>query len=609
MSSKESDIWNKKHSFTSNIVFMLKKHWIFDKKFLLFPILKIPVNTIASLVSLFIPKIILDAVTSSKDISKTIIEITIFSLILLFLNSTNTYLSNQTSICANKFFLLNNFLELAQKKMTINYELFSSFDGKIASKKALTAIEGNIQVGITSFYIHLCNLLMNLGGFLSFVFIIATINPIIIFFLLVSYLFDGILAICIENAIHKSKHLREKIERKSLYITHKTCSGFFAKDIRIYTLSNLISEIKQELIKDGVLLQKKLHNKRFLQMIFEGLLIFFRDGATYIYLIYLLLNKETISLGSFSVYLAAISGFGNWLSSIVNCISMLTNANNSVSDYRNFIEVEADKKTFDKHIFSKAAPEIKLKDVNYSYDNQNPVLTNINLTIKPGEKIAIVGSNGSGKTTLIKLICGLITPTSGKIFYNGIDISTIPKDEYYSQISAVFQDINLLPTTIAENITFSTNPNTENLQQVLQKSDLNEIVERLPLGIHTKLLKQFNHEGIDLSGGETQKIILARALYKDSPLLILDEPTSALDPISEKNLYIKYSELAKDKTSIFISHRLSSTRFCDRIILLEKGNITENGTHEELMNFNGTYKSMFEISSKFYKLHEKGFIK
>ncbi len=608
-SHKKNGVWEKKYSFVQNLLYIIKKHWNFDKKYVFLPIIRVPVNIFSSLIILFIPKVILDAVTTTKDVYDMLFYVSILSILLMILNLFNTLLSSGISIGANKFFLLHNFWELAKKKMNINYELFSSYYGKIASKKALSAIEGNIEVGITSFYLRLIELITNIGGFASFVLIISTLNPMIVLYLILSYIIDGILAMYVERFIHKTKNEREKIERKSNYLTYRTSTSFFAKDIRIYTLSSLLNDIKKTLIREGIYWQKDVHRKRLFQTIFEALLMFCRDGATYAYLIFLLLDKESLSIGSFSVYFAAISGFGNWLSQIVTGISAIVSANNAVSDYRNFLEAD-DEINIDNKIgmVINDAPEIKLVNVSYGYDKDNLILENISLTIKKGEKIAIVGENGSGKTTLIKLICGLLKPKSGEIFVNDIDISTVRNKDYYALISAVFQDVTVLPASIKENITFSKEVDNIKLQQVLEQSDLSEIVSSLDNGIETKLVKQFDTNGIELSGGEMQKLVLARALYKDAPILILDEPTASLDPITERNLYLKYNELVQDKTSIFISHRLSSTKFCDRIILLECGKIVESGTHQELINSNGKYRSMYEVSSKYYSSYEKGYI-
>ena len=228
----------------------------------------------------------------------------------------------------------------------------------------------------------------------------------------------------------------------------------------------------------------------------------------------------------------------------------------------------------------------------------------IDLTIKAGESLALVGINGAGKTTLVKLICGLYRPTKGEILVNGKRIDEYNIEEYYSMISAVFQEIRPLCFTMFEYVA-SADLNRltarEDAVSAMKLAGIWEKIESLENGIDTHLMKGIYDDGIDLSGGEMQKLVLARAIYKNGNMLILDEPTAALDPIAENNLYLQYRKLTQDKTSIYISHRFASTRFCDRIVLLEDGVIKESGTHDELMKQNGQYAYMFGVQAKYYK--------
>ncbi len=227
-------------------------------------------------------------------------------------------------------------------------------------------------------------------------------------------------------------------------------------------------------------------------------------------------------------------------------------------------------------------------------------------TWRAGEKLALVGLNGAGKTTLVKLLCGLYRPTEGRILLNGADISKFNRDEYYTLISAVFQEARVLPLSIASNISMKTEDETDagRLRDCIARAGLSPKIASLPAGCGTLLNKSVNEDAVELSGGETQKLLLARALYKDAPVIILDEPTAALDPIAENEMYLKYSELTAGKTSLYISHRLSSTRFCDRIVFLSDGKFAEVGTHDELVAAGGGYARLFEVQSKYYKEEE-----
>ena len=231
----------------------------------------------------------------------------------------------------------------------------------------------------------------------------------------------------------------------------------------------------------------------------------------------------------------------------------------------------------------------------------------MNLTITAGEKLAIIGLNGAGKTTLVKLICGFYTPSEGEILFNGVNIECFERRQYYSLVSVLFQDYVLLPITVRENISSLPADRTDENRMLgaMERADFLERYEKLPNKGDSLLGREINENAVDFSGGEKQKLLLSRALYKEAPLLILDEPTAALDPISENEIYMKYGEATKGRTSIYISHRLSSTRFCDRIILLEDGQIVESGTHDSLMAENGKYANLYELQSQYYKDEEK----
>ncbi|MFM1536484.1 ABC transporter ATP-binding protein, partial [Helcococcus ovis] len=246
---------------------------------------------------------------------------------------------------------------------------------------------------------------------------------------------------------------------------------------------------------------------------------------------------------------------------------------------------------------------IELKNVYFKYpESDEYILEDINMKIKPRDKVAIVGMNGSGKTTLIKIIIGFLDPTKGEVLLNGKNIKQYRRRDYYKIFSAVFQDYSIIPDKLKYNITqdFKDN-NIEKINKIIELSGLKEKVDSLEKGIDTVLMKHVYEEGQELSGGEIQKLLLARALYRNSLFLILDEPTAALDPIAERDLYNKYNQLTSSATSIFISHRMASTRFCDYILLVKDKKILEKGTHDELINLGGEYKYLFDVQSKYYR--------
>ena len=251
--------------------------------------------------------------------------------------------------------------------------------------------------------------------------------------------------------------------------------------------------------------------------------------------------------------------------------------------------------------------EIRLENVSFRYPKaQKDTISHINLTIRPGEKLAIVGLNGAGKTTLVKLACGFLDPTEGRVLLNGEDIRQYNRRDYYTMFSAVFQDFSVLEASVEENIAQQVEQiDSKKVWSCLEKAGLVEKVNAMPEKEKSKIGREIYEDGTELSGGQTQRLMLARALYKDAPILVLDEPTAALDPIAENDIYMKYSSMSSGKTSLFISHRLASTRFCDRILFMEHGQIAEEGTHEQLLEKKGGYANLFEVQSKYYKEHSE----
>ncbi|MDR0964825.1 MAG: ABC transporter ATP-binding protein/permease [Clostridium sp.] len=360
---------------------------------------------------------------------------------------------------------------------------------------------------------------------------------------------------------------------------------------------------RERLVEKNQKMNRNISNRLYVTNITNAAVTLLRDGIAYAYLIKQILDCQ-LTLDYFVFYFAAIAGFSGWLTGLLTQFADVTGAGSQMSDLRHYIQDDiplSAKRT--RHFKIDNAPSIEFEDVSFAYEAGKPVLSHFSLKIAAGEKIALVGVNGAGKTTLVKLLCGFYEPDTGRILINGIDISTVLREDLFALFSAVFQDIYQLRLSVRENVSLRLTHDTDEakLRESLEQAGLWADIEKMPHGLDTDLLRDYDDEGVMLSGGQQQKLLLARALYKNAPILILDEPTAALDPIAEDTLYQKYNQLAKNKTSIYISHRLASTRFCDRVIYLNHSVAEEVGTHAQLMKNGKGYAHMFEIQSHYYQ--------
>ena len=392
-----------------------------------------------------------------------------------------------------------------------------------------------------------------------------------------------------------------------------------AKDIRIFSMKQWLNYHNDVLIslKRGIDKEKMTREKIYWQA--GSLLALGRDLFAYIYLIRQA-QAGIIDAGEFVLYFGAITGFAVFVNSIMTSFASLQEGNISLNHLRSYLELEEEDVYSGSHsiqelqmpvsfTFRNVSFRYSLKEEDAEGKAEDPgqwIFRHLNLTIHGGEKIAIVGTNGAGKTTLVKLLCGLYEPQEGEILVNGIPIREFPKEELYKLYAAVFQEPFIMPFTLGENLALSKDYDKEQCISALEEAGLRELFEKRGYTLDTYFGKDMGEDGIELSGGQKQKFLLARALYKDAPVLILDEPTAALDPIAESEIYDEYAKLSKDKTAIFISHRLASTRFSDRILLIGNQGILEEGTHEELLQKNGAYAEMFEVQKSYYEKERLG---
>ena len=391
--------------------------------------------------------------------------------------------------------------------------------------------------------------------------------------------------------------------RKMNYYERNSMNVSAGKDIRIFGLNKLFDYHFSSLINTYKKFRMKYQLKWYYPTISDTAFNFARDWIAYVLLIHKVLSGQ-IDAAEFTIYVGLIANLSQYVYDVSMHFADLRDASHQFNDYHAFMKQKDVFEHGDAHVVEASAPSIEFRNVSFTYEGSDkPVLQNISFKIGANEKIALVGNNGAGKTTIVKLMCGLYSPTSGEILIDGKSINEIGVEKYQDMISVLFQDTSPIALSIAENVCGCEPKDVDHnkLHDCLEKAGLLEKVNTLTKKEETYITQTLDENGIVLSGGETQKLLLAKAMYKDGPMLILDEPTSALDPIAESRIYEEYNHMASSKTAVFISHRLASTKFCDRILFLDGGKIVEEGSHDQLMNNGGKYREIFDIQSHYYK--------
>ena len=593
-----------KYNSLQNIAFMISLAWKENKKSVLIFVVLIALSEVAAnLLGLFVAPTILEAIESQLPIVDFIITILTFIIPLMILRMIIRYCESNSMW--GKVDLRVWFVDAIIKKfITSSYS--NTLKEEVQKKLEQTRSFVNDNWSSTeAIWINMTNLIKNGLGFTIYLFILAIFDPLIIGIVLITSIASYFINRHISGWGYRHRDEVAGYQKQMNYVTFRTQDGALAKDIRLFGMGSWLEAVYQSgfnLFQSFVTRREKVYLWADLT---DLIFAFLRNGVAYLYLINLVLNGS-LSAPSFLLYFTAIGGFTTWVTDILSNFIDLNKKSFDISIIREFLEYPEPFLFEEGNALIPATDgkyELELRQVSFSYEGaEKSVLENINLKIPAGEKLAIVGLNGAGKTTLVKLLCGFLDPTEGVVLLNGVDIKTFNRNDYYQLFSAVFQDFSIVAGSISQNVaqTFD-HVDMERVHECVRKAGIWEKIESLADGLESKLVKAVFEEAIELSGGQTQRLMLARALYKNGPILILDERTAALDPIAENEIYQAYNDLTTGKTAIYISHRLASTGFCDRILLLDGSQIAETGTHEALLNLNGKYAEMFEIQSKYYQ--------
>ena len=499
--------------------------------------------------------------------------------------------------------------QLYAKAMDCDYRLIESIEGKTQYHKRLEMMSGGDGAPSSQMFNAMVGLISGIVSFGFLVWILSMLNFWILGALVVlsalGYFIDRVPVKFEEN----QREYRSRLDKKYQYLNRTMGDVKAGKDMRIYHLNTLFTRLCAQIVGLDRALRHRIGNRYFAAGFAQGLLAMARDGLAYAYCI-AQVTQGNIAVPEFILYMGAISRFSDWLRSLSGTMIQLKRENFRLNEFRGFLESKNPSEPLEPmeiNVLQGKMLKIEFKNVSFRYTPDTPlVLDDISLTINAGEKAALVGINGAGKTTIVKLLCGFYKADAGEILLNGYNINRFRRADLYSLFSAVFQDTCILPLTAGENVamTLPDQYDKARLEKALKTAGIYDEIKKHPKGLQAHMTKELTKDGIELSGGQKQKLVLARALYKDAPLLILDEPTAALDPIAESEVYEGFHHVTRGKTALFISHRLASTRFCDRIFMLSGGKITENDSHENLLKNKGEYANMYEVQSHYYKQTE-----
>lgn len=590
-----------KYNVFQNVAWMCGLAWKHRRRVLLFVLLSASLEVLFSLTQLYVVPQILTLVERRQSLSALLITITLFSAALFFLNFAKEYLSQnqlfpRVDVRVAIISLLGKKCNTTSYPNTLNPTFIRLRDkAHIASRSNDEATE--------KIWDTLTKLLTNAGGFALYLTILSNLDPVLLMVTVATCVIGFGVSRYANNWEYDHREESERCYTKKLYIRGTAESLPMAKDIRIFGLQNWLNDLYASVHDAYLTYRLRAEKVKLLASVTEAVLTVARNAIAYVLLIHMAL-RENLSVGTFLLYFTAISTFTQWVMGILEEGLTLHKESLDLSIVREFLEFpEPFRFAGGREIPAAKTYELKLQDVCFRYDGaQEDTIHHLNLTVRPGEKLAIVGLNGAGKSTLVKLLCGLLDPTEGNVLLNGCDVREFNREEYYKLFSAVFQEFSILDATVAENIAqCAEGIDYEKVHVCLEQAGLTQAIADLPQGLQTHVGREVFLDGVLFSGGQTQRLMLARALYKDAPMLILDEPTAALDPLAENDIYMKYNDMTKGKTALFISHRLASTRFCDRIILLADGAIAEEGTHESLLALGGEYAKLFEVQSRYYQ--------
>ena len=601
MNEENCTDWKRKYSIWSTYRFVYGMIWKYEKKILAVGTGKILTSVGAQVMGVVIPAAVIAVLEKGGGMGQYL-----FSMLGLFLVSAAVYGAqsyfNGIEMLMLVFRTKHYVTMLMREICEADYEWMERKETQENFAKGMMAMDGGGYSGIDGFVKQNTELFMNVLGLIVYLCAAASLEPLIILLLLaVSLIQMGIYSLARK---YEESH---KDERGSLWMKqryHDTVADNIqaGKDVRLFGLRIWLQDYYEGYARRFKRLFAKERGVYFAYDLSVLLMSALRDFICYTYLLGRM--SEGMGMAEFAFYLGIVAGFSGWFSKISGNLTILGGCCINVADFQRWYDNAQMTHASGEKVHTGKKISIAFEDVSFVYPgSDNKVLDHISFTLSPDKKTALVGVNGAGKTTIVKLLCGLYRPTEGKILIDGEDLREMNREKYFEKISAIFQEPLIMEGGLDENVACEVREHLgrARCEAAMKRSGLWEKAQQLPAGMESSYGNVIDKDGIYLSGGEQQKLLLARALYKDAPLVLLDEPTAAMDALAEKATYEVYDRELAGKTVLFISHRLASTRFCDEILFLKNGAITERGTHEELLAAGGEYAEMFEVQSRYYR--------
>lgn len=566
------------------------------KKYIVWKVIDSIVDSIISFSYIIIPGLIINELTSEIDFFKLVLLVCILAFAPLLNYLKNISIGMYLKKVKMKLIRIFN-IKFQEHIADMEYETLEKPDVRVLKQRA--GVTAPAPIYMFDRLIPLFSAMVSLGMMSSVIF---TLHPLIIVLIIFVVFINSVVTKKINDK--NFEHNKEVSIYNNLYYTHfyDLADTSSAKEIRLYNLKNFFINLftKDGVKIDQILLKSEAYkNKMQIVHIFTGLI---QQVILYSYLVYIVIKKN-LAIGSMTIYLSTVSKISNTLTVVFNQYLDIKNYCMEISEYIEFMRIPTYKeKSGDLFPIFNADSIIEFKNVSFKYpSSERYALKDINLKIYGNKKICIVGSNGSGKTTLIKLITRLYEPTEGEILLNGINVNEYNINEYSKIFAPVFQDYYLYNLSVAENIALSHEYNISEINEIMIRSGLVSMVERSNKGCKTQVWKNIEADGIEPSGGEGQKMAIARAIFRNASLYLLDEPTASLDPNAEYEIYCNFNKLIKNKAAVLITHRLSAVQLADEIVVFDKGKLVEQGTHNDLYGLNGIYAKMFDKQAEFYR--------